>query len=190
MKILKVVTPFILFSTIISCCDGSETFRLSETGNQFIPYEINDILFYKNIESDELIEFTVIDKTSVIFEDDNFGGFGFQGFCNQSDDSYEEKTIWLTSENCSMLYSVSVLGNPAGINFSLGRNSCDVSSFGSTNNNGENLLYQDGTYTVEGVLYDPVYELNNSSSRVLVTPGIGVLSFIDENSGQEYVFVE
>lgn len=145
---------------------------------------------YKNLESEAIIEFIVIDKTSIIFEEDNFAGYGFPGFCNQNDDSYEEKTIELESENCFINYSVSVIGNPVGIRFDIRGVDCDVSSFGSTINNGEDILYQDGTYIVEGILYEPVYQLNNSTSRVLVTPGIGVLSFTDDLTGEEYVFVE
>lgn len=182
-----------ILSTIlvnVSCCDKAETIRFGDIENQFLPYEVNDIILYKNIESEEVIEFMVIDKTSVLFEEDNFGGYGFQGFCTQNDDSYEEKTIELVSENCFMEYSVSVIGNPAGMRFRIGSDNCDVSSFGSTINNGQDILYQDGTYLVEGILYEPVYQLNNASSRILVTPGIGVLSFIDEVSGEEYVFIE
>jgi hypothetical protein len=173
-----------------SCCDKAETFRFGDSENQLLPYEINDIIRYKNIENENIIDFVVTDKMSILLDGDSFGGFGFQGFCTQSDDSYEEKTIKLESENCLMEYSVSVLGNPAGIRFSLGSSNCNISSFGSTINNGEDILYQDGTYIVEGILYEPVYQLNNSNSRILVTPGIGVLSFLDEVTGEEYVFVE
>lgn len=188
------LNSFLLVLSIIllnaSCCDKAETFRFGDLENQLLPYEINDIIRYKNMENENIIDFVVTDKMSIIFDEDSFSGYGFQGFCTQSDDSYEEKTIELESENCFMHYSVSVLGNPAGIRFDIGNDNCNISSFGSTINNGEDILYQDGTYIVEGILYEPVYELNNSISRILVTPGIGVISFLDEVTGEEYVFVE
>jgi hypothetical protein len=187
-KYLLIVLSITLLNA--SCCDKADTFRLVESEIQFIPYEINDILRYKNLESEEITKFVVIEERSEIFEESGSNYSGLPDFCPRSDDSYEEKTIKLESENCFMEYSVSVLGNPAGIRFSIGSTNCNISSFGSTINNGVDILYQDGTYIVEGILYEPVYQLNNSTSRVLVTPGIGVLSFTDDVTGEEYVFVE
>jgi hypothetical protein len=172
-----------------SCCEDSETVRFGEIENQFLPYETGDTVRYKNVETEQILEFVVLDKTSEIFEEGgNEGPYGFRGFCTQSDDSYEEKTIELASVSCSMEYSDSVYGSPVGIRFNI--DNCHVSSYGTTTNNGEDLIYQNGTYVVEGTIYGPVYQLNNSNSRVLVTPEIGVLSFIDEMNNVEYVFVE
>lgn len=188
MKIKTIIVAFTLVSTLISCCEDSETYRLGERGNQFIPFELEDILRYKNLETDETIEFTVTEDNSVIFDEDSSNYSGLPAFCSSSKDSYEERTIRLNSSNCSMLYSVSVLGNPVGIDFSIG--GCNISAYGATINNGEGLLYEDGTYLVNEILYEPVYELNSSTTRVLITPEVGVLSFIDEASANEYVYLE
>ena len=189
MKITNILFLFVLFILTVSCCEEAETIRFGEIENQFLPYEINDTLRYKNLQTEDVIELVVYNKYSEIFEEsDGEGPYGFRGFCTQSDDSYEEKTIELSSENCLMEYSVSVYGSPVGIRFNIGN--CEVTSYGTTINNGQDLIYQDGTYLIEGEVYEPVYKLDNSISRVLVTPGIGVISFIDEISGDEYVFDE
>ncbi|NBC04732.1 MAG: hypothetical protein GVY20_13635 [Bacteroidetes bacterium] len=189
MKITGFLFLFVLFILTSSCCEDAETIRFGEIENQFLPYEINDTLRYKNLQTEDVIELIVYNKYSEIFEEsDGEGPYGLRGFCTRSEDSYEEKTIELESENCFMEYSVSVSGNPAGVRFSIGN--CEVSSYGTTISNGQDLIYQDGTYMVEDVVYEPVYQLNNSTYRVLFTPGIGILSFIDEESGDEYVFVQ
>jgi hypothetical protein len=188
MKIGKIVITVILVSTLISCCEDADTFRLTEADKQFIPFEIEDLVIYQNLETDETIEFTLTEDNSVLFDEDSSNYSGLPAFCAGSKDSYEERTIRLHSSNCSMLYSVSVLGNPVGIDFSIG--GCDISAYGTTINNGEDLLYENGTYLVNEILYEPVYELNSSTTRVLITPGVGVLSFIDEASGDEYVYLE
>mgnify|MGYP001085801640 CR=1 FL=1 len=188
MKIRKIVITLILVSTLISCCEDADTFRLTEADRQFFPFEIEDVVSYKNLETEEIIEFVVEEENSIIFDEDSSNYSGLPAFCASSKDSYEEKTIRLNSLNCFMTIAISVLGNPVGIDFSIG--GCSVSAYGATINNGEDLLYEDGTYFVNEILYEPVYELNFSTTRVLVTPGVGVLSFIDETSGDEYVFVE
>ena len=189
MKFFTFFLLFVLMTITFSCCEDAETVRFGEIENQFLPYETGDTIRYKNVETNQILEFVVLDKASEIFEEGgNEGPYGFRGFCTQSDDSYEEKTIKLASVSCSMEYSVSVYGSPVGIRFNIGN--CDVSSYGTTTNNGEDLIYQNGTYIVEGTIYEPVYQLNNSNSSVFFTPEIGVLSFIDEMNNVEYVFVE
>lgn len=188
MKALNFIISCILLSALVSCCDDAETYRLTEADIQFIPFELEDSLLYKNLETEETIEFIVIEDNSIIFDEDSSNYSGLPAFCASSKDSYEERVVGLESENCSMYYAVSVLGNPVGIDFNIG--GCSISAYGMTINNGEDLLYEDGTYVVNEIVYEPVYELNYSTNRVLVTPSIGILSFIDETTGNEYVFVE
>jgi hypothetical protein len=185
IKFTSYLLIFILLIVYISCCDDPQNIRLSDSENQFIPYVINDTLRYKNLVSEDITEFVVTDIESEFF-DNNSPGAMVVGPCDS--DFYETKTLKLESESCLMEYSVSVLGEPASFRFSI--YNCDLFISAGINNNSQRSLYQDGTYTVEGITYQPVYVLSNANSRVLVTPGVGILSFTDEATGEEYVFFE
>jgi len=185
MRFTSFLLLFSLLIVCVACCDDPQSIRLSDSENQFIPYEANDILRYKNLVSGNMIEFIVKDIESEFF-DNSAPGAMLVGPCDS--DLYETKTLKLESESCLMEYSVSVLGEPASFRFSI--YNCDLFISAGSNNNTQESLYQDGTYTVEGITYQPVYVLSNANSRVLVTPGVGILSFTDEATGEEYVFIE
>ena len=143
---------------------------------------------YKNIQTDSIIEFTVIRDS--IFQFEESSNIKPLKFCTgNSDDTHETRSFVLESTDCIIEYSVSTEGNPAGISFSI--YDCIISASGNNfNSNRELTLFQNGSYQVNGIEYSPVYILTNSSSRILVTPGIGVLSFRDEISFNEYVRIE
>jgi len=175
---------------VLSCKCDRNTYVLGEEENVFIPYELGNTVRFKNLVTGDTIQFEVVFDEIRDYEEG--GGpsamVGFPKFCQgSSDDTHQEREFRLESSECSMTYSVGTEGSPAAIGFFLG--SCGILSYGDNRNN-PLIQFGDGTYFTNDTLYDNVFELPSSSSRILVAHGIGILSFVDAETWEEYVFID
>jgi hypothetical protein len=86
-----------------------------------------------------------------------------------------------------MQYSISTEGQPVSIGFFI--TDCDISISGGTRN-GELPLLGNGFYDIDGTVYNPVYRLENAIREILITPELGVFTFVDEVTNQRYVLMD
>lgn len=170
-----------------SCKCDVESFILSEDELLFTPYSLGETITFRNVATDEVISFTAVEEDIREFEENNFRGHG-PVFCSgNNDDSHQERLLDFSSSlgsECLMTYGVSTDGDPAGMRLSI--TGCGIDVFGTT----PRLVGEDGMFILEGVTYNPTYILTNSTNDIHIVPQIGILSFVDDITGDLYLRID
>lgn len=183
-------SKLILLAFIIvfySCKCDVESFTLSEDELLFTPYSLGETISFRNATTDEVISFTVVEEDILDFEENGFRGHG-PVFCSGNNaDSHEERLLDFSSSlgsECLMTYAVNTDGDPAGMRLSI--TGCSIEVFGTT----PRLVGEDGMFSLEGVTYNPTYILTNASNAIHIVPQIGILSFVDDITGDLYLRID